>query len=123
MVKDNEILAALNQLTDDLGTLCAQYPSLEDTAVRDVICGVLQNLLISGNRDVKIPIFFGIFHPGANLSLHRVLKDFLTSNAVAVFVASYDEDERDAILKEMHETDQIVSRMGITLTEILGEWA
>jgi hypothetical protein len=122
MMNGEGILKELNQFTDELETHFAKYPSLEDTAARDVICEVLQSVFLSGKQDVKIPIFFGVFHPGANLSIHKVLKRFATSNGLTLFVASHDEEERVAILKEMFEKDQIVSRSGNPLTEILGEW-
>lgn len=119
---DESILIALNQLTDELEALFARNPSLEDTAVRDEICGVLQRVLLSGIDDVKIPIFFGVLHPAANLGLHQSLKRFVKSNSVVFFVASRDEEERVSILKEMLEKDLIVSRSGNPLTEILGMW-
>lgn len=94
----------------------------EDTDVRDRVCGVLQNLLLEGDLDIKIGLTFGVLNPMVNMRIRSALKDFARSATVREFVGQFDADQRIAILKHALTHDKIVSARGTSMTEILGEW-
>lgn len=115
-------IEALCELTTELERIFAKHPSCEDSDVRDRICAVLQRALLEGDLQTKPPVFYGILSPSANLALRKALHGSLASKDVRDFVQNTGPDERVQLLKDALAEDRIVSRSGLPMTEVLGEW-
>lgn len=116
------MIAELNTRTTDLERVFKQHPACEDSDVRDHICAVLQSVLIEGNLNTKIPMFFGVFNPVATMKLRKAVSRFVSTPSVRKFVEGQTLEARLGVLQSAMAQDGVRSRSGVPFTEILGEW-